>query len=229
MLCDSTRLRLEPTTDPLLCEALAAHEQAGDGLESVLHRLSADPGLKDGLTNLYSVDMSTADPLGFAVQIGEMGVDMRGSLSTLGDYPDRRYILDNVAPHYAIAKSERRAALYRVRSRIQDRFAVYDRLILPTLDGESCLSLSRIRLVVEDAVSPVRQDGLTMRERQCLSLLASGLMTKEIAFALGLSVRTVEKHIESLKRHFGARTTAQAVARGILAEIAMEDRGRSGG
>ncbi len=56
---------------------------------------------------------------------------------------------------------------------------------------------------------------LSPRERQCLGLLASGRPWKRAAEELGLSPKTVEKHIESLKAKLGARNAAEAVVRGI--------------
>lgn len=56
---------------------------------------------------------------------------------------------------------------------------------------------------------------LSPRERQCLGLLASGRPWKRAAVELGLSPKTVEKHIESLKAKLGARNAAEAVVKGI--------------
>ncbi|SOD99847.1 regulatory protein, luxR family [Caenispirillum bisanense] len=209
----------------MLREATSRWLACGGAAEPTREALRALDLPADGLTNLYGLDLTAENPLGFAARIVEQSFDMQGSLETLGDYPDREYILDSVAPHYAAARDEATAALWRVRTMIQRRYAVYDRLILPSPDGRACLSVSRVRLLVEDAVMPDAPD-LTARERQCLGLLASGLTVKEMAHALGLSPRTVEKHVESLKRRFGARTTAQAVARALLADMACADEGR---
>lgn len=49
---------------------------------------------------------------------------------------------------------------------------------------------------------------LTPRERAVLAEIASGKTSKEIAAALGISVRTVESHRDSLTRKLGLRGTA---------------------
>jgi DNA-binding CsgD family transcriptional regulator/tetratricopeptide (TPR) repeat protein len=54
--------------------------------------------------------------------------------------------------------------------------------------------------------------GVTAREAEVLGLVATGLANKQIAGRLHLSVRTVEKHVESLLRKSGARSRAQLVA-----------------
>lgn len=54
--------------------------------------------------------------------------------------------------------------------------------------------------------------GITAREADVLRLISEGLANKEIAARLYLSVRTVEKHVESLLRRTGARSRTQLVA-----------------
>jgi signal transduction histidine kinase/DNA-binding NarL/FixJ family response regulator len=55
--------------------------------------------------------------------------------------------------------------------------------------------------------------GLTDRERQVLALLERGSTDREIAAALSISVKTVEKHVGSILRKLGAQNRTQAVAR----------------
>ena len=55
--------------------------------------------------------------------------------------------------------------------------------------------------------------GLTERERQVLALLERGSTDREIATALSISVKTVEKHVGSILRKLGAQNRTQAVAR----------------
>ncbi|WP_081761389.1 MEDS domain-containing protein [Methylopila sp. 73B] len=65
--------------------------------------------------------------------------------------------------------------------------------------------------------SPAALDGasrvaaLSPRERQVISLVADGVVTKNIAFELGLSVRTIEVHRERAIRRLGVRTMVEAV------------------
>ncbi len=54
---------------------------------------------------------------------------------------------------------------------------------------------------------------LTERERQVLGLLERGSPDREIASALGISVKTVEKHVGSILRKTGAHNRTQVAAR----------------
>jgi len=61
---------------------------------------------------------------------------------------------------------------------------------------------------------------LSPREREILQLIAEGKATKEIAFLLSISVKTVAFHRENIKRKLGVRTTAEltkhAIEQGLI-------------
>ncbi len=63
---------------------------------------------------------------------------------------------------------------------------------------------------------------LSLREREVLALLREGLSNAEIAEKLGISVKTVEGHIERLKRKLRCETTA------ALRALAMREVTREG-
>lgn len=54
-------------------------------------------------------------------------------------------------------------------------------------------------------------DSLTPRQREILQLIAEGRSTKEIAYSLGLSVKTVETHRAALMERLGIRDVAGLV------------------
>nr|WP_295379375.1 LuxR family transcriptional regulator [Pseudoxanthomonas sp.] len=54
---------------------------------------------------------------------------------------------------------------------------------------------------------------LSTRERECISLAAQGLSTKQIAWKLKRSESTVVLHLQSAARKLGGRNRAQAIAR----------------
>lgn len=58
----------------------------------------------------------------------------------------------------------------------------------------------------------VRKLGLTAREAEVLALVREGLATKRVASALGISPRTVDKHIQHALDKLGVRTRMQAIA-----------------
>lgn len=58
---------------------------------------------------------------------------------------------------------------------------------------------------------------LTRREQQVLAQVADGRTDRDIAAALHIGSRTVEKHVEHIRAKLGARSRAEAVARWALA------------
>jgi HD-GYP domain-containing protein (c-di-GMP phosphodiesterase class II) len=68
--------------------------------------------------------------------------------------------------------------------------------------------------VVEAAGQPAppieRPAGLTEREAEVVGLLARGLQTKQVARALGISVKTADRHVQNAYRKIGVSTRAAA-------------------
>lgn len=58
--------------------------------------------------------------------------------------------------------------------------------------------------------------GLTRREKEVMTWLASGLRPDEIAKRMGIGYRTVDKYIVSAKHRLNATTRDQAVAKALL-------------
>ena len=52
---------------------------------------------------------------------------------------------------------------------------------------------------------------LTKRESEVLGLVVAGERRKQIAYALGISMRTVEAHLDKIKLKLGARNVADLV------------------
>jgi len=68
---------------------------------------------------------------------------------------------------------------------------------------------------LSQAIDPKQLDALkrlTQRERQVLEEIARGLQSKEVAWKLGISVRTVDVHRSNILAKLSARNTSQAVA-----------------
>lgn len=71
-----------------------------------------------------------------------------------------------------------------------------------------------------------RLDGaVSPRQRAILDLVAAGRVAKEIAANLGVSQRTVESHLEKLRKRFNAKTTVELIAKlGRPAEVVPNER-----
>jgi DNA-binding CsgD family transcriptional regulator len=75
------------------------------------------------------------------------------------------------------------------------------------------VELSQVVAARENRASdPLGSAGLTIREREVLGWLATGLRDREIARELDVSTRTVSKHLEAVYRKLGVTTRAGAVA-----------------
>ena len=76
------------------------------------------------------------------------------------------------------------------------------------LDGEA------VAAVLEAAGQPTprlaRPAGLTEREVEVLGLIARGLQTKQVARALGISIKTADRHIQNAYGKIGVSTRAAA-------------------
>jgi len=81
--------------------------------------------------------------------------------------------------------------------------------------GETYLSPAISRQVVDGYVrrmgAGAAEDPLTPRQREVLKGIAEGRTTKEIAFTLGLSVKTVETHRAQVMERLGIRDVAGLV------------------
>ena len=94
-----------------------------------------------------------------------------------------------------------------------------DFLIKPFRDQDmldavsNALALDRSRRAADDEVSALmtRYEDLTMRERQVLALVTTGLMNKQIAGELGVSEITVKIHRGHVMEKMGVRTLAELV------------------
>ena len=58
----------------------------------------------------------------------------------------------------------------------------------------------------------LRAHGLTVREAEIFALLAEGRRSQRVANELGISIRTVEKHTQSVYRQLGVTSRAEAMA-----------------
>ncbi len=95
-------------------------------------------------------------------------------------------------------------------------------------EGRSYFSPAIARRLSQHANQPRDRDGLpkpkgnrlTAREAEVLQLVAEGSANKQMATALGISIKTVEKHRQHLMNKLGIHDTAgltrYAIARGVI-------------
>ncbi len=86
-----------------------------------------------------------------------------------------------------------------------------------TMDAEEFLArvrrlIDRTRRAPSATVDLTRLSALTTREREVLGLIAEGKSQKQIAVALGISVKTVGAHVQNLLSKLGLHSRVEAVA-----------------
>jgi DNA-binding CsgD family transcriptional regulator len=91
--------------------------------------------------------------------------------------------------------------------------AITARFVVQDADGRMLLFLKST--APETPVAKPCLPELTARENEVLSWIARGKSNPEIAIILGLSVRTVYKHVENLFAKIGVETRAQAMVRAL--------------
>lgn len=117
------------------------------------------------------------------------------------------------AKGYVAKQAAATELLQAIKAALQNRYFVTSAVVANTPD------ILRVR---DTRVNPADLFGgkLTQRQREVLQLVAEGKSSKEIATALGISIKTVEFHRSSVMDELGLRTTAEltryAIANGIV-------------
>ena len=91
------------------------------------------------------------------------------------------------------------------------RFVLLDGEAVYPFLGDYNAGLAAIKEFLSEP-SERRPDGLTQRELEILTLLSGGSSNQQIAHALSISTRTVDRHIANLYRRIGAHNRAEATA-----------------
>lgn len=96
------------------------------------------------------------------------------------------------------------------------------------LRARIALALRHSRYMRAKAPSdPTAQAALTRREREVLAWICEGKRNSEIATILGISVRTVDKHVEHVMAKLGVETRTAAVQHASLAGLTGKEAGRT--
>jgi DNA-binding NarL/FixJ family response regulator len=115
-----------------------------------------------------------------------------------------------------VLKSDRRDDLFDAVSSA----AAGKPFLSPSIQGRAIRSDGQAPAAERDPAPSVVD--LSERERQVIRLIAAGLRTREIAQALSLSHKTIEKHRASLMRKLGLRNASAVAAYAIAHGLAEE-------
>lgn len=158
---------------------------------------------------------ATARPHIVLMDIAMKGLSGLQAAGRLRDqYPDVRVIMLSMhsGEEYVMQAMRAGAVGYLLKDAATSELELALRSVVR---GESWFSPAVSRQVVEGYVQRVggepSAEALTARQREVLTLIATGSSTKEIAFALKLSVKTVETHRAQIMERLGIRDVAGLV------------------
>jgi two-component system, NarL family, response regulator NreC len=179
--------------------------EAADGREAVRLVRSENPDVA-----VIDIGMPLFNGLNAALELTHSSPQVR--LVVLTQYDEAQYVAE--------------ALRCGVRGYVLKNQAARDlvRAIEGVCRGEVYLSPGVASAVAEAYAAPGHgaDDGLSVRERQVLQLIAEGTSTKDIAVQLGISAKTVESHRSKLMRKLDIHDTAglvrYAIRRGVTQE-----------
>jgi DNA-binding CsgD family transcriptional regulator/transcriptional regulator with XRE-family HTH domain len=174
------------------CGLALAASDAGRPRSALTHALAA---LR--LTRSIGSPIGTADALDALAAIDARGGEHARALR----FARAAELLRNgrvELPERVVAMRERRIAAVRTT--------------LPAPDVDVASVIIEAEQLRSPTAAGARKPQLTTREREVASLIASGSSNREIASRLGIGVRTVESHVERIRRKADARSRAQLAA-----------------
>jgi DNA-binding NarL/FixJ family response regulator len=180
--------------------------EAGDGIEAVQAALGHEVDL-----GIFDITMPRMTGLHAARQLRRLRPELR--VLILSMHENERYL-------YEALKAG--AAGYVVKAAADRDLVDACRAVMR---GETFLRVGAMTPLIEDFLSPAQdrppaEDPLTPREQQVVKLVAEGYSSMEIAAALVISEKTVERHraniLEKLDIPGRVELTRYAVRRGLI-------------
>ena len=133
-------------------------------------------------------------------------------------------------PELAAEAIESGASAYVLKSSAGDELvrAIFEVLagrtyVTPTLAARTIRASAHRAQGAQAAARGAPEATLTQKQREILARVAQGLRSKQIAFELGLSVRTVESHKYAIMQEFGVHSTVELVRKAAHAGLIAID------
>ena len=174
--------------------------EAGDGLEALVMAQELEPDLI-----LMDVTMPGCDGLEATQLIKQSIPDVKIVMLTIHDEDDKLFeAIKAGAEGYLLKSTASETLMPMLRGAMRGEAAISGAMAAQILEEFGRLAKRVPRLRREDAPD------LTSREKQVLSLVASGAMDKEIATELTISLHTVKSHLRNILAKLHATTRHQA-------------------
>jgi len=185
--------------------------EANDGLEAVIMAQEIKPDLI-----LMDVQMPGMDGLEATRQIKQVLPETTIVVLTVRDDDDKLFeALKNGAQGYLLKDIRSHEMLSKLRAALNG-----DAALSPTLAGKVLTEFRRMSLNRREDLDGSKDDSLTDRETEVLSLVATGATDKEVAEKLVISLNTVKTHMRNIlsKLHVSTRREAAKAAqdKGLL-------------
>jgi DNA-binding NarL/FixJ family response regulator len=192
------------------------HSLVRAGIRSLLEKIPAVTVVAEAGNGREAINLLRKyQPHIALMDIAMPGLNGLEALTRCKEFPKTRVIILSMhaTEEYVVQALRRGAAGYLIKDAAVGELAVAIRSILK---GEIYLSSTISRNVIDTYLKRVGDksgplDQLTSRQREVLQLIAEGNNTKEIAFLLKLSVKTVETHRGHLMQKLGIHDIAGLV------------------
>lgn len=186
-------------------QVLEQHHEVGEDVRALLHGLLALHDAPDLRAFAGALPRLVAEVLPFDsfALVGDLGRDALPPAPRAHHLPIR-------------TRGAGRTLLGVVLGR-DGRFSTHDGALALLIGPQVGAAADHVRLREREAARGVELAVLTRREQQVLAQVADGRTDRDIAAALHIGSRTVEKHVEHIRTKLGVRSRAEAVARWALA------------
>ncbi len=127
--------------------------------------------------------------------------------------------------HDVTARQQAEEALFRVRTRHEDKLRETFQIIRRVLDDRLQETTEIVKKVLDDAgqtrVDP-DANSLTTREKEVLTLIARGKSSREIADSLFISIHTVNRHRANIMEKLNVRKTVDLLRYAVSHAVVVE-------
>ncbi len=183
--------------------------EAGDGIQAIEMVATVHP-------DFVVMDLAMPGLDGIAAISRIAGTDGAPLFVALSSHDETQLVRD--ALHAGAAAFVLKENAFRELLLALERIGSGHRYLSPKLED----LLIRGFLDADERDGPSEAAGLSSREREIVALLCAGKATKEIAFDLGLSPKTVDVHRKNIFEKLGVSSTVELVKYAIKTGLVLE-------